>query len=117
MSLTAIAVKRSRFTLIGALALLVAGIGALVGFPATEEPTVPFRAATIEAYLPGASPERMESLIAKPLEERIRTLADVDTIETAIRPGSIFMTVALHDATEPRRVGEVWQQLRVVCAL
>lgn len=112
MSLTAIAVKRSRFTLIGALALLVAGIGALVGFPATEEPTVPFRAATIEAYLPGASPERMESLIAKPLEERIRTLADVDTIETAVRPGSIFMTVALHDATEPRRVGEVWQQLR-----
>ncbi|WP_269514543.1 efflux RND transporter permease subunit [Brevundimonas subvibrioides] len=112
MSLTQIAVKRSRFTLIAALALFLAGLAALFGFPATEEPTVPFRAATVEAYLPGATPQRMESLIARPLEERIRTVAEVKKIETTVRPGALFMTVTLHAATPPDRVDAVWQKLR-----
>jgi len=86
MSLTEIAMKRSRFTLTGAVALLIAGLVILIGFPATEEPTVPFRAATIEAYLPGATPERLESLVAKPLEERVRTVAEVKKMETTEPP-------------------------------
>lgn len=112
MSLTQIAVKRSRFTLIAALALFLAGLAALVGFPATEEPTVPFRAATIEAYLPGATPQRMERLVAKPLEERIRTVPEVKRIETNVRSGSVFMTITLHASTAPDRVEAVWQKLR-----
>jgi multidrug efflux pump subunit AcrB len=112
MSLTEMAVKRSRFTLMAALALLIAGVAALVGFPATEEPTVPFRAATIEAYLPGATPERIESLVAKPLEERIRTIPEVDKIETTLRPGAVFITVSLHDGVSPDRVRQAWQTLR-----
>lgn len=112
MSLTEIAMKRARFTIIGALALLIAGIAALVGFPATEEPTVPFRAATIEAYLPGATPERLEALVAKPLEERLRTVAEVKKIETTLRPGAVFMTVSLHEDVGPEGVQQVWQTLR-----
>lgn len=112
MSLTHAAVKRSRFTLIAALALLIAGAAALIGFPATEEPTVPFRAATIEAYLPGASPERMTQLVAKPLEERTRTLAEVDKIETTIRPGAVILTVTLHDGIRGDLVPQIWQRLR-----
>lgn len=112
MSLTHAAVKRSRFTLIAALALLIAGAAALAGFPATEEPTVPFRAATIEAYLPGASPERMTQLVAKPLEERARTLAEVDKIETTIRPGAVILTVTLHDGVKGEHVPQIWQRLR-----
>ncbi|WP_433949144.1 efflux RND transporter permease subunit [Brevundimonas diminuta] len=112
MSLTRIAVQRSRFTLIAALALFLAGLATLAGFPATEEPTVPFRAATVEAYLPGATPDRMEGLIVKPLEERIRTVPEVKKIETVVRPGSAFITVTLHPTTPPERVNEVWQRLR-----
>lgn len=112
MSLTGLSLKRARFTLIAALALLIAGLSALVGFPATEEPTVPFRAATVEAYLPGATAERMETLVARPLEARVRTLAEVKKIETSVRPGALFMTVTLHDTTPPDAVDGVWQRLR-----
>lgn len=112
MSLTEIAMKRSRFTLTGAVALLIAGLVILIGFPATEEPTVPFRAATIEAYLPGATPERLESLVAKPLEERVRTVAEVKKMETTLRPGVVIMTIALHSNVSPQRVNQVWQTLR-----
>lgn len=112
MTLTEIAVKRSRFTLIAALALFIAGVATLFGFPSTEEPTVPVRAAVVEAYMPGATPDRMETLIAKPLEERIRTLGEVKLIETVVRPGSLFMTVSLHDETSPDQVNDVWRRLR-----
>lgn len=112
MSLTEVAVKRSCFALMAALALLVAGLAALVGFPATEESTVPFRAATLEAYLPGAPPARLESVVAKPLEERARTIPEVDKIETTVRPGAVFMTVSLRDGVSPDRLRQAWQQLR-----
>lgn len=112
MSLTQIALKRSRFTLIAALALFIAGLGILFSFPATEEPTVPVRSAVVEAYLPGATPARMEQLIAKPLEERIKSVGEVKLIETVVRPGSLFMTVSLYDDTSPDQVNDVWRRLR-----
>lgn len=112
MSLTEIAVSRNRFTLLAALALFIAGIAALIDFPATEEPTVPVRTAVVEAYLPGAQAERVEALIAKPLEDQIRRLPEVEHIEAAIRPGALYMTVALYEGTAPDRVSDVWRRLR-----
>lgn len=112
MSLTRAAVARSRFTLAAAVALLLTGLAVLAGFPATEEPTVPFRSATVEAYLPGASPERMAQLVAKPLEESARTLAEVDKIETVIRPGAVILTVSLQPGLKGELVPQVWQRLR-----
>ncbi|MBP7702255.1 MAG: efflux RND transporter permease subunit [Phenylobacterium sp.] len=112
MSITEVALKRSRFTLFAVAALILAGFGALFGFPATEEPTVPFRAATVEVYLPGAPPDRIEALIAQPLEERIRTLSEVKDIDTTIRPGMAFVSVTLQDKTPAAQVDGVWRALR-----
>jgi len=112
MSITEIALKRSRFTLFAVIALILAGLGSLFGFPATEEPTVPFRAATVEVYLPGAPPDRIEDLIARPLEERIRTLPEVEDIDTTIRPGMAFVSVTLQDKTPAAQVDGVWRALR-----
>lgn len=112
MNLAEVALKRARFTVAAAVALLFAGIGVLLGFPATEEPSVAFRSATVEAYLPGAPTDRIEDLVARPLEERIRSIAEVKTIETTIRSFGAFITVTLREDTAPERVSQVWQQLR-----
>jgi multidrug efflux pump len=112
MNLAEAALKRTRFTIAAAVALVLAGIGVLLGFPATEEPSVAFRSATVEAYLPGAPTDRIEDLVARPLEERIRTIAEVKTIETTVRSFGAFITVTLRENTPPERVAQVWQQLR-----
>ena len=70
MALTAIALRRSRFTLAAAIALVLSGLVSLLDFPSTEEPFIQVRTATVEAYLPGATSERTEQLVARPLHER-----------------------------------------------
>ena len=112
MSITAIALKRARFTLAAAAGLMIAGVASLFGFPATEEPTVPTRIATVEAYFPGASSERVEQLVARPIEERVREIAEVKTIDTVVRPGATYIYVSLHPDTSPERLPAVWQRLR-----
>jgi multidrug efflux pump len=112
MSITAIALKRVRFTLAASVGLMIAGVASLFGFPATEEPTVPMRIATVEAYLPGASSDRVEQLVARPIEERVREIAEVKTIDTVVRPGAAYIYVSLHPDTRPERLPAVWQRLR-----
>lgn len=113
MSITAAALGRSRFTLVAAITLFLAGLVALLDFPATEEPFVQIRAATVEAYLPGATSERIEQLVAKPLEERLREVPEVKTIETVVRPGATFISITLHDGTAADRLPAIWQRIRV----
>ncbi len=112
MSITAAALKRSRFTLAAALALFVAGLVALFDFPATEEPYVEVRIATVEAYLPGATSDRVEQLVARPIEDKLREIADIKTIETVVRPGALITTATLHDGTPAQRLPAIWQKLR-----
>ncbi len=116
MSITAIALKRARFTLVAALGLVMAGLWMLPGFPSTEEPTVPVRVATVEAYLPGASSERVEQLVARPLEERLREVPNVQHVDATIRPGGTFLYVQLRDATPEADMPATWQRLRAKVA-
>jgi multidrug efflux pump subunit AcrB len=116
MSITATALDRSRFTLAAAFALVLAGIGVLFGFPSTEEPTVPVRTATVQAFWPGASPERQEALVAHPLEEVIREVPEVEHIDTIIRPGFTLLYVNLRGNTAPEKLPVIWQQVKAKVA-
>lgn len=116
MSITATALDRSRFTLAAAFALVLAGIGVLFGFPSTEEPTVPVRTATVQAFWPGASPERQEALVAHPLEEVIREIPEVSHIDTIIRPGFTLLYVNLRGNTAPAKLPVIWQQVKAKVA-
>ena len=113
MSITASALRRSRFTIVAAIALFLSGLVALLDFPATEEPFVQVRAATVEAYLPGATSDRIEQLVAKPIEERLREVAEVKTIDTVVRPGSVFIAITLRDGTAADRLPAIWQRVRI----
>jgi len=113
MSLTAAALRRSRFTLVAAILLVLAGITSLLDFPATDEPFIQVRTATVEAYLPGATSERTEQLVARPIEEKLREVPDIKTIETVVRPGATFIVITLHDGTPGDRLPAIWQRVRV----
>jgi multidrug efflux pump subunit AcrB len=113
MSLTAAALRRSRFTLVAAIVLVLAGIASLLDFPATEEPFIQVRTATVEAYLPGATSERTEQLVARPIEEKLREVSEIKTIETVVRPGATFIVITLHDGTPGDQLPAIWQRLRV----
>jgi multidrug efflux pump len=116
MSLAAIALRKARFTLVAAVTLAVAGLALLRGFPSTEEPTVPVRVASVQAFLPGATTDRMERLVAQPLEEGLRGVDRVRHLETTIRPGAVFLYVVLDESTPGDELGVAWQRIRAKIA-
>ena len=110
--LTSLALARARFTFAAALAMALVGLALLIHFPATEEPTVPVRVATVEVAWPGATPEQMEALVARPIEAGARELGAIKSIETMVRPATALLYVTLRDDVRAQELPGYWQKLR-----
>ncbi|MEL7267551.1 MAG: hypothetical protein AAFP69_22455, partial [Planctomycetota bacterium] len=52
--------------------ILVAGLSAFMVMPRMEDPVLAQRGGIITTILPGADPNRVESLITEPIENRLR---------------------------------------------
>ena len=58
------------------------------------------------------SPERIEDLIAVPIERKAREIAEIDDINTLISTGSTVIKLAVHDSVPKNKVDEVQQDVR-----
>jgi multidrug efflux pump subunit AcrB len=90
--------------------LLIGGISLYPDFPKREDPVVVIRTAVVSALFPGMTPERMENLVAVPIERKVRELAEVKDIRTLVIEGSLVVYVDLKD--EVGDVNAAWQRLR-----
>ncbi|HEX7895546.1 MAG TPA: efflux RND transporter permease subunit, partial [Terriglobales bacterium] len=54
--------------------------------------------------------ERVENLLARPTEERLRELAGIKRILTTVRPGSVVIQITAYD--EVKDLGALWQSVR-----
>jgi multidrug efflux pump subunit AcrB len=108
--LTRFGLGRSRFTVTIMAGLLVFGIALYPNFPKREDPVVVIRTAVVSAQFSGMAPERMENLVAVPIERKIRELADVKDVRTLTTEGSLIVYVDLKD--EVGNVNATWQRLR-----
>ncbi len=108
--LTRFGLARSRFTIAVMIGLLLAGIVLYPNFPKREDPVIVIRTAVVSALFPGMAPERMENLVAIPIERKVRELAEVKDIRTLVSEGSLTIYVDLKDETG--NVNAAWQQLR-----
>ena len=95
--LTRFGLARSRFTIAAMVGLLLAGIVLYPNFPKREDPVIVIRTAVVSALFPGMAPERMENLVAIPIERKIRELAEVKDIRTLVSEGSLTIYVDLKD--------------------
>src|SRR3954451_12815516 len=92
------------------IGLLIAGVALYPNFPKREDPIVVIRTAVVSAVSSGVTPERMENLVAAPIERKIREIAEVKDIRTLAIEGSLIIYVDLKD--EVGNVGAAWQTLR-----
>lgn len=98
-----------------ALALLVtvsAGLSALLALGRQEDPTITNRNASITTVLPGAEPGLVEALISKPLEDELRQIAAVDTVDTVSATGVSLVQVEIADGVPRGAVEAVWTEVR-----
>lgn len=110
MNITRSAMGASRLTLFAAGLILIAGAMTFLGFPSQEEPSVTVRDALVSVALPGLPVERAEELLARPLEDKIRELAEIKDVVTTIKPGRVIVQVTAYDNVKD--LAALWQRLR-----
>ena len=81
------AIYKSRTSLSVLFLLSIAGFFALNYLPKATEPDVSFPGAYIGVGYEGVSPEDSERLLAKPLEDALRTIEGVETVRSTSTTG------------------------------
>lgn len=110
MNLTEIAFQYRKPVLMILVLLLINGLFAYFTLPAKEDPTITIRTAVVSTRFEGMSPERVEQLITKKLEEEIRKIPEVEKIRSTSSTGLSTIHVEVYDRYFDLEL--IWQDLR-----
>jgi len=93
MNLSEIFIRRPVMTMLVMLGMVVFGIVAYRSLPISDLPTVDYPTVTVNASLPGASPQTMAAAVATPLEKQFSTIAGIDNMTSSSGLGSTSITL------------------------
>ena len=110
MNLTGFAIGNQRFTALIVITLAVAGTLLFLNFPSRSDPNVTVREAVIVAYYPGMAPGRVENLITRKLERKIRQIPEIKTIKSDSKTGVAIVHAVVYDKFFEMK--PIWQDLR-----
>lgn len=104
-------VEHKNVVMLLVVSILAAGILSYVFLERQENPTVVAPNAAIQCIYPGASPEDIEKLVVKPIEDEIREISDIKRIESFSINSIGIVKVTLKDISD-QRVDEVWDEIK-----
>lgn len=110
MNLTKIAFEYKKSVLLIISLLILNGVYAYLTLPAQEDPTITIREAIVSTSFPGMSPDRVEQLITKKLEEELRKIPEVEDLTSASSSGLSTIHVSIQDRYF--NLDNIWQDVR-----
>jgi len=93
MNLSRPFIARPVATTLLSLGVVLAGIFAFTKLPVAPLPQVDFPVISVQANLPGASPETVATSVASPLERHLGTIADVNEMTSSSSIGATRITL------------------------
>ena len=93
MSISELFIKRPVMTTLVMVGILLFGIMGYRLLPVSDLPNVDFPTISVNASLPGASPETMASAVATPLEKQFSTIAGLDQMTSSSTQGGTGITL------------------------
>lgn len=91
--------------------LSLTGLAAWFGMIRQEDPAFPYRYGYVMVQFPGADVEQVEHLVARPIEEEISEVAEVDEIKTTVRAGFLHVVIGMKQTVYD--TDNVWDRIRV----
>jgi HAE1 family hydrophobic/amphiphilic exporter-1 len=88
MNLSEIWIRRPVMTTLVMLGLLFFGLISYRELPINNLPSVEFPTISVQAYLPGASPETMAATVATPLEKQFSSISGIDSMVSTSTQGA-----------------------------
>ncbi len=93
MNLAALFIKRPITTTLITIGIVVFGIMSYRVLPVADLPAIDFPTISVNASLPGASPETMASAVALPLEKQFSTISGLTSMNSNSLQGSTSVTL------------------------
>lgn len=112
MNLTGIAFKNNRVTLLCLVVVIILGVVQYGQLSRDSMPPFTVRAATVITNFPGASPERVESLISEKIEKVIQEIPEVSVISSTSRTGVSILKIGLDDEVSEEDLQPIWDLAR-----
>jgi multidrug efflux pump subunit AcrB len=103
-------IERARFSLLLVISVLVAGLVVYQTQPRQEDPEIKLRGAQVVAQFQGMSPERVEQLLIRPIEEAIKEIPEIKEIKSLAMTGTAIISPEVdsqYDDLDP-----IWATLR-----
>ena len=110
--LTRFGLQKSRLTVLVMLGLLIMGAVTYTQLPKLENPAITIRTAIVSATFSGMSPDRVEDLLATPIERKAREIGEIEDISTLITTGSVVVNLNIYDSVPDAELSGVFQDIR-----
>ncbi len=96
-------IKRPIFTTMIVMLLVVFGLNSYPGLGIDLYPDIDFPIVTVTVTYTGASPEEMETLVTKPIENAVSSVAGIKTMSSISREGYSQTTLEFELGTDPKQ--------------
>ncbi|MCL6416727.1 efflux RND transporter permease subunit [Aestuariirhabdus sp. Z084] len=108
--LTRFVIDHARFSGLMVVALFLGGLVTFASQPRQEDPEITTRSAQVVTSFPGLSPERIEQLITRPIEDKIKEIPEIKEIKSVSMAGMSIITPEVHDRYYD--MNPIWADLR-----
>ena len=112
MNLTKSAIENNRVTIMVILVIAIMGLTTFGELARNSMPPFTIRVASIVTVFPGASPDRVESLITDKIEKVAQELPELKNITSESRTSLSIVKVTLKDDVPKEKLQPVWDRLR-----
>ncbi|ANM31073.1 hypothetical protein ABI59_18075 [Acidobacteria bacterium Mor1] len=92
--------------------ILVAGASALTSLPRQEDPRIANRNPLVITQVPGASAERVETLVTEKIENKLEELAEVKRLQSFSRAGISLINVEFQDSIGHENNDQAFSKVR-----
>ncbi|GHD30300.1 efflux RND transporter permease subunit [Halioglobus pacificus] len=103
--------NRRYFSLV-LLVIVVVGLTSFRSIGRQEDPTITNFVATVKTFYPGATPDRVEALVTRIIEDELREIPEVEEISSTSSTGVSFVTVQLLDSLSDEALERGWSEIR-----
>ncbi|MFD0695094.1 efflux RND transporter permease subunit [Paenibacillus sp. GCM10027628] len=101
--------KYQKITILFFVIFVLVGISSFMSLSQRENPEITISIATVKTIYPGASPEKVEQLVTKPLEEKIREMEHIKKIDSTSSTNVSMITVEMEPGIDNK---QSWDTLR-----
>ena len=112
MKFISIFLERPRILFLTLAFILLSGIMSLRSVPIQENPELAERWGNVAVFYPGASPERIETLVVNDLEMKLREIVEIDELDSIISQGYSKTHIELEDSVPPDKIEETWSRIQ-----